>query len=197
MDKLGRNYVLTLSTPQAAAPIVVTLPFTLEFDITRNTLSSANVCQVRLYNLSADVRNAVRFNPSNLGQSLQWPIELRAGYGPNPAALPVIFQGNVSQAWSVREGTNFITQIECFDGGAAYQQGQTNQEFPAGTTTQAVIATLAKTLPGVTLGAVGDYPGVLARGNAYTGSTTEILTELTGGGFFIDQGQANALGTNE
>lgn len=191
MDKFGRNYQLLVGT-QNGGTITVALPFTIEFDITRNTLTSANVCQIRIYNLSQVNRNQIRFNASDYGQFR--PVVLRAGYGQN---LPVVFTGNVSQAWSVREGVNFITQIECYDGGFAFSNGVTATQFPAGVTQKNVIQTLAGTLPNVKLGAVGDYPGTLGRGNSYSGNTTEILRDLTGGGFFIDNGKANALGTNE
>lgn len=200
MDKFGRTYTLSIQTPNPGAHggpdvggiIVITLPFTVEFDITRNTLTSANVCQLRVYNLGLQKRNQIRFNSSDYGTFRA--IEFRAGYGKNP---PVVFSGNISQAWSVREGVNFITQIECYDGGFAFNNGVTNTQFPAGTPQRAVIRSLAGSLPNIAVGAIGNYPGTLSRGNSYNGNTADILGELTGGGFFVDSGKANALGTNE
>lgn len=192
MIKFGRNYSLRIQVSDVQT-LTISLPFTIEFDITRNTLTSANVCQIRIYNLSQKNRGLVRYNASNQ----QFPhrsIELRAGYGTN---LPIIFSGNITQAWSVREGVNFITQIECYDGGFAFGNGVTDTQFPAGTEQKTVIKTLIGSLPFVTLGGVGDYPGTLSRGNTYSGNTTEILSQITGGGFFVDQGRGNALGTNE
>lgn len=191
MDKFGRNYILEVQT-QNGSTLTITLPFTVEFDITRNTLTSANVCQVRIFNLSEKNRNQIRFNVSDYGQFRL--VRLRAGYGSN---LPVIFTGNISQAWSVREGTNFITQIECYDGGFAFANGLTSAQFPAGTSQRDIIKNLASSLPNVSLGVVGDYPGSLSRGNSYSGATTDILREITGSGFFVDNGKANALNTNE
>lgn len=172
--------------------LVVKLPFTIEFDIIRNTLTSANVCKFRIYNLSLKNRNQLRFNISDYGQLRT--VQFKGGYGNN---LGICFQGNVSQAWSVREGVNFITQIECYDGGFAFVNGQTDAQFPAGATNQGVIANLAGSLPGVDVGAIGSYPGTLQRGASFSGTTTDHLRDLTGGGFFIDNGKANALGTNE
>ncbi len=191
MDKFGRNYELKIQTVSGNL-LTVTLPFSIEFDITRNTLTSANVCQIRIYNLSPFNRNQIRFNVSDYGRFRA--VELRAGYGTN---LAKIFAGNISQAWSVREGVNFITQIECYDGGFAFNNGVTNMQFPAGVEQKQVIRTLAGSLPEVEVGSFGSYPGTLSRGNTYSGNTTEILSQLTGGGFFIDNGVANALGTNE
>ncbi len=191
-DKLGRNYVLEVGQADGTT-LTVTLPFTIEFDITRNTLTSANVCSIRIYNLSLNHRNQIRYNQSNLGQPFRL-IRLKAGYGQN---LPFIFTGNISQAWSVREGVNFITTIECFDGGFAFGNGTTNIEFPAGETLQNVVENLAESLPFVSRGAIGSYPGTLTRGNSYSGNTADILKELTGGGMFIDQGKVHCLGDNE
>lgn len=190
--KFGRNYELQVGADDGQT-LTVKLPFTIEFDITRNTLTSANVCQVRIYNLSKLNRNRLRFNISNFGGPYR-PIKLKAGYGDN---LAEIFSGNVSAAWSVREGTNFITQIECYDGGFAFVNGTTNRQFAAGTPQTAVIQSVMSDLPNTKQGAIGAYPGVLSRGNTYSGNTAGILGQLTNGGFFVDSGKANALGTNE
>lgn len=192
MDKFGRNYELSVQT-QNGKILTVGLPFTIEFDITRKTLASANVGQFRVYNLSMNHRNQLRFNASDFGTFRG--LKLRAGYGNN---LSTVFAGNLTQAWSVREGVNFITQLECFDGGFAFANGITSTPFVAGETQKGVITSLASSLPHVTLGTIGDYSTEpLTRGNSHNGKTTDILGELTGGGFFIDNGAANALGTYE
>ncbi len=200
MDKWGRRYTLEIGLPLGNAlegiskgtVIEINPPFTVEFDITRNTLTSSNVCQLRIYNLAPDTRNLIRFNLSNYGEFR--PLIFRAGYGED---LPDIFTGNISQAWSVREGVNMITQIECYDGGFAYANGRTSREFTAGVPTRSVIQELMKDLPHISQGAIGNFPGVLSRGNSYSGNTTSLLAENTGGAFFIDKGKANALGTDE
>ena len=106
--------------------------------------------------------------------------------------------GNITQAWSVREGSNFITTIESFDGGYAYNNAQTNTSFPKGTTYDTVITTLADSLPQTTLGTIGDtYTNSLGRGNAISGRTMDLLNTYTGGGTFIDLGAVNCLAENE
>lgn len=192
MYKFGRNYQLEVQM-QTGELLVIGLPFTIEFDITRKTLGDANVGQVRIYNLSPLHREQIRFNVYEYGSYRQ--IRLKAGYG---TSLTTIFQGNMNVAWSVREGVNFITQIECYDGGYAYVNGVTNRSFPAGTPKNVEIATIMQDLPHTTVGTIGpSYNGVLSRTNVYSGNTANILSDITGGGFFIDNGVANALGTNE
>lgn len=190
-EKFGRNYSLLVETTTGET-ITITLPFTVEFNIVRNTFSSANSASIRILNLSEKNRNKIRKDVSDYGDIRS--LQFNAGYGVN---LPIAFAGDITQAWSVREGVNFITQIECFDGGSAFATGQTNEQFPAGTPQATVIKTLAQSLPGVSLGAIGKYEGVLGRGNSYNGPTLSILRELTGGGVFIDNGQVNCLGNNE
>lgn len=193
--KFGRNYILSVQT-NTGDTVVIKPPFTIEFDITRNVLTSANVCSVRIFNLSEKrrlqiLKDAFNFDDLRL-------IVLQAGYG--LANLPVIFAGNISQAWSVREGTNMITQIESYDGGFAFSNAQINQQFPSGTDQSSVINALISSLGpyGVQPGIVSPtYSGQLSRGNSYVGNPTTILSELTGNGFFIDRSKANCLADNE
>lgn len=193
MDKYNRNYSLAVEA-QNGSTITIELPFTLEFDITRNVLSSANVSSFRIYNLSEKNRNLLRKNKWDFDQLRK--IELRAGYDQN---LPVIFKGSITQAWSVRESVNFITQIESYDGGFAYVNAKTDTPFPAGTNQKDVIENFVNSLKpyDVQPGAVGNFSGSIGRGNTYSGSTTDILREISGGGFFIDNGRANVLQDNE
>lgn len=193
MDKFGRNYELTIDANDGGTQIILRPPLTLEFDITRTTLSSTNVCQLRIYNLSKENRNRIRFNTY---ANLQPPkfVTLKAGYGEN---LAIVFTGNISQAWSVREGVNFITQIEMFDGGFAFAHGHTNRQYPAGTPYRKIILDIMGDLPEVKIGAVGDFPGVLPRAKSFNGSPVDILNELTGFAFYVDSGRAYALKNNE
>lgn len=188
MDKYNRNYQLLVGKKDGTT-LQVNLPFTVEFDIHRNSFSSANVAQIRIYNLSPDNRAQIRkdqFDTLDLRQ-----ISLKAGYGDQ---LSLAFQGNISQAWSVREGVNMITQIESFDGGFAYINAVTDTQFVKDIPQKSIITALVKNLPGgVTKGAIGNWDGKISRGNTYSGKTTDILAELTGKGFFVDNMKANAL----
>lgn len=191
MDKFGRTYRLLIEKKDGTV-ITVEPPFTVEFDIHRNSLSSANVGKIRIYNLAPDNRNQIRKNQYDYQD--QRTITFYAGYGKN---MPLAFTGSITQAWSVREGNNMVTQIESFDGGFAYINALTNTSFPNGVPKTSIIDSLVKNLPGVKVGAIGDYQGQITRGSAYSGSTPDLLVEITGGGFFIDNGKANCLNDNE
>ncbi len=169
-------------------------PFTLELDVVRNILSSANFGTVRVKSLNEANRTRLRKNVYD--DDINRQLILRAGYEKN---LPIVFAGTVKQAWSWRESgaTEFTTQLDCFDGGFAFLNGITSQNFPAGTNTQDLYINLLRNLPGVTPGYIGEFDGKLLRGNVYNGTTAEILAELTGGAFFIDKQKAHILKDNE
>ena len=192
MDKYNRNYVLLIGKKDGTT-LRVTRPFTVEFDIHRNSLSSANVASFRIYNLNQNNRSQIRKDAFDYADLRS--IAFTAGYGDK---LSLAFKGNISIAWSVREGTNMITQIESYDGGFAYINAITNDQYRANTTQQSIIESLVSNLPGgVSRGTIGTYEGSISRGNSYSGNTTDILTEITGGGFFIDNMKANCLNDNE
>ena len=204
MIKLDRNYLLTVEGRDGST-VAVTPPFTLEIDITRNTLSSLSVGQFKIFNLSKDKRNNLRFNVSDIGRYQE--VKLLAGYGTN---LKLIFTGNISQAWSVREGVNFVTTIECYDGGYAFNNSETATTFTAEQTKLAYYRSIIGDLDHVEQGAIGPsaytdtttgVPITLGLGQAVTGkSATLIRDEASGGsksGFFVDLGLAHILGDNE
>ena len=186
-SKFGRNYELAIQNA-GPLPLLVTLPFTIEIDITRHSLSSANTCNIKIYNLSALNRNNLLFNAYNYGTFRL--VQLKAGYG---SSLTNIFTGNIFEAWSVREKVNFITNINCYDGGFAFVNGDININFLAGTPRQTVIETIMNLVPNVTFGAAGLFSGVLMKDESYSGNPAQILYEMTGGAFFIDKGKSYVL----
>lgn len=210
MDKFGRSYELYVQEQNSAVSLLsglatpspltstddgfikIALPFTIEFDIKRNILSSANVSSIRVLNLSENNRKKI-FKPQyDYGSSKQ--VLLKAGYGTN---VPVIFSGFIQEAWSVREFNNFVTQIDSYDGGFAFTNAISDTTFQSGTSISSVLSSLIGDLPGVSHGVIGNYPGTLSRGNAYSGATVDLLRSLSGGGFFIDNGKAHVLRDNE
>lgn len=205
MDKFGRVYRLEIGGPNnVGIPLVVQLPFTIEFDITRNTASSANVAQIKIYNLAENTRNFIRFNVSDTGTYRS--VKLYAGYGSNP---PLIFYGNISQAWSVREDVDFVTTIESYDGGFAFNNSTIQEPItsPNGKTPRkAYLNNLLNGLDYISPGAIGPSfytdnqtgePQYMPRGNSVNGPTASIIKEEANFGFFIDLGVAHLLNNNE
>lgn len=191
MDKLGRNYFLKVQKLEGDY-LEIRPPFTMDFDVSRTILSSANTSTIRVYNLSEANRSQIRKDTTDFDFNLN--VVLQAGYQLN---MPVIFQGNIKQAWSHRQRVDFITEIQSFDGGFAMVNGTSNQTFKTGTPNVNVLRSLINDLPGVTQGTVGAFPASTIRGAAYSGRTADLLSQLSGNSFFIDNGKANILGDDE
>lgn len=224
MDKLGRNYALYievvtpsiknarqaqyavqigadaydfLNTSQYTIPeentLVIKPPFTLEFDVKRNFWgTSNNTAEVRIYNLSENNRNLCRFDVDNYGEFRR--VVLQAGYGDQ---LSTIFIGNLQEGYSQREGTNFITTLSFLDGGYNFQNSIINQTFENGLSLNQIFIQMIQSMPGISVGAIGNYPEVNIRSSAYAGYTTALLNELSLGGFFIDKAKAHVLNPDE
>lgn len=196
MDKFGRNYNLFIDTADGET-LRITPPLTLEFDISRKILGSANRGSLRIYNLSKDNRNNIRFNMYNYTQFRA--VKLYAGYGSN---LALIFQGNITEAWSQREGINFITQVESFDCGFAYAKSQSSFTPSSGTNQVDIIKQLVNDMtqvdPNTSVGSISSgYSANISRANPQVGNSADRINDIAGNGFFIDNGRVNCLQDNE
>ena len=166
----------------------------LNEEMNQSFMSSASNSNIRIYNLSASNRANIRKDAYDRNTLRELVFE--AGYGNNLSMLCV---GQINQAFSIREGVNYVTEIETYDGGFAYLGSESNVHYPAGTPYRTIIIDLIKSLKpqGVSLGAVGDIQGTCGRGFSAKGSTVDVLRELTGGKFFIDNGFGNVLDNSE
>ncbi len=194
--KFGRTFRLTVDVSDTES-IVIDYPLTLIFDVSRNTLASANRGHFQIYNLKPDNRLKVyhdRYDTQTYRQ-----IVLQAGYE-DESPLPTIFRGNIIQASSYRAGTNWITEIEAFDGGFGIINGQVSQTVPAGWDLPQIIKSVLGGLPNVTVGAVGDLDQQNARGLTVMGNSWEIANRIAAGQdatAFVDNEQANLLKKDE
>lgn len=205
MNKFGRTYQIEIEKIDGNI-LTITLPFTIEFSITRNALSSANVADFQIYNLSQSNRDSIAKNLNDNGHFRL--LRFKAGYGDN---LPVCFQGAISQCVSYKQSrVDMITDIQCLDGGLQFATAPTVpiQTFPKGTDIKKqMIPALINALPGnsqgqqITVGAIGNkINGVLSRSNSFSEHPLDVLKGFSGGsstGFFIDTGKAYFLADNE
>lgn len=203
MEKRRRNYQLLIEEgfrtfqqvsdglPQGST-IQIGLPLTVEFDIVRNVLASANTSSIRIVNLAENTRGKIYKDA--FATNYFKGIELKAGYGDT---IPTIFKGNISSASSVRESVGMVTRVEAYDGGFAFTNGRADVAFQGGTPINQILDSAIKYLPQVNKGAVGNYSGKLARGLTLSGNPAEQLAQLTNGGFFVDNEKAYCLGDNE
>lgn len=198
-EKFGRNYLLNVQkNTDRKATLQIGLPFTCEFDITRNLLSSANVASIRVYNLSKQSQAEILKDQTNTEESGQKIVVLQAGYGDGPS-FPIIFSGHVRTGYTIRSGVNIVSEFQAFDGGNAYINASLEQTF-SGQSYQEIVTALIKSLSafGVTPGTIGVIPGKPGRAYSVSGPTIDSIKSIVGEtAFFIDNGKANVLSVSE
>lgn len=190
-QKFGREYRLTLDLADGKPPIVIQLPFTVQFWIQRNTLSDLNRLDIDVYNLSESNRNRIFQDRFDL--TTNRTLILEAGY----TTLYRIFAGRIWRASSAREGTNIVTRIEARDGSFDVATSQTYQTFQQGQTLGDVLKFLAGQFPTLEIGAIGSYPQVLQRPLALNGATYDLLKKYSDNQMFIDNGKIYILADSE
>lgn len=191
--KFGRTYKMSVQGQYFTWQIAY--PTTLVFDVQRSTFASANKGTFTLYNLEMAARRDIYFDRFVNDQRLK--LVLQAGYVGSPV-LPTIFSGDVRVAWTQRQGVDWLTHIEAFDGGFAFYNAQAEGlALPTGYTMQsAAEALVGKMAPyGVKLGKVSEIAVPNSRGVAFPGSAWDSLKRLVPGDgqLFVDNGVANIL----
>lgn len=177
--------------------VQIQYPLTLVFDVNRNTLATSNTGHFRIYNLKPETRNQI-FHDRNATLDYK-RIKVQAGYE-DQSPLPEIFTGNIIQAYSRREGTNWVTEIEAFDGGFGILNGQVSQTVPKGWNLRQLITTVLGTIPKTSVGAVGDLTGDSSRGITLMGNSWNLLSGVANSNnasAFIDGEVSNILKRNE
>jgi len=171
----------------------------VRFTVKRSLSSKvANSCEIDVYNLNADSRGALQ------GQRDVY-VSLDAGYA---AGSSTIFRGDLAEAWSTRDGTEWITTITSNDGGTARKTKRIQKTYPAGANIPAMLESIANEL-GLGLGNLGAVAASAAflstgmrtapAGYTASGSALEQLERLAracGLTFSVQDGQLQFLGFN-
>ncbi len=200
--KFGRNYKLTVEKNDGQL-LELTLPYSIEFSLTRSGLGSTNVCQVRIHGLGPENRKQLRYDWSNYTRSKL--LRLNAGYGDD---MPLIFLGTVDQGYSYREGVDFVTTLQAQDGGYCASNSIIPKNagvFPAKTPMQTIYKTLMGYLNFTEFGQIGDsfiYDNngqliIIQKSKSFTGNVVDNLNKLSGHALFIDNGRSYILTNDE
>lgn len=210
MEKFGRVYSLKVEVDdgvnvsplreefRANKNIEITLPRTIEFEISRQSLSSAQTATFRVMGLGEHERNSIEKDIFQFTQLRA--VQFRAGYdSPSGKFMPIVFNGTVKTAYSWRESNVWITEIQAYDGGWQMANGFNASITQApGATSAQTIRQLAKLLPyqaGNPI--VGDFPTTNKRGEVLFGNLWDLILQKTNGLAIIDNGQVKALNYSE
>lgn len=141
--------------------------FRIRFKCEKTIDSTPNKATVSIYNLNPDSRSAVEREGSIL--------TLQAGYGDS---VETVFEGNIAKGVTVKDGADYITEIEIGDGLSAFQNSTLDQSFKPGTQVRDVVRTLTQAF-GVSQGEQRPIPTqVLNNGIVVSGPVRDSLTKI-------------------
>ena len=185
------------SVEKSGSILSIKYPFTCDFTIVRSNCGNANTGHFVINNLSSSTRANIYkdiWDRTNFKS-----IQFFAGYsdGPN-SRLPCCFNGTIKQAYSQRNGADFHTTIEAFDGMVSFPVNMLSGSIPAGTSQSDAIKQLANDAsPNSKLTLSQQFSGATKRISSYMGSPLDVLNDATGGTSYVDSGNIYALMNND
>lgn len=195
MLKLQRNYRIEVQDKFGEVRVIA-FPLRCDFQVSRNTLAGYNTGDFTVYNLSDSLRSSLVRNTISFSDSRTF--KFYAGYGSGPdAQLPLVFSGLVQTCVSDRDSVEWYTRFECNDPDPISKNRNISVALQAGSFQASNIENLINTFMNpVQFGKIGslfENSPTLPRGNAYSGSITNILRSITNKNFFVDNGKAYVL----
>lgn len=158
----------------------IDFPLTCRFRVINNSLFSCGSAVFQIYNLSEDTRNDLYKDPYE--QFTYKQIIFAGGYqidSSNGGAitLPIIFRGNITQAYSYRQGPDWITEIQALDGGFAIDNGSINLTKPTPYSFENMLSDAVSAMPNVKLGVIGAFEVDNSRGLTFMGNPWDLITQ--------------------
>lgn len=198
-SKFLRQYLLSVTSAQGEE-INITDPISVEFEITRQNLASLNTATFTVYNLAERTRMAIFHDIYDISKYL--PVVFYAGYNygseETNTFLAQCFKGHIKQAYSVREGSNYKTVIECWDGGTALNSSFTSQTVPSGNPVKSILNNLIGSMANIAGAVIGNqFEDVSQRATTLFGAPVDIANKISGGNFYIDNQTAFAMKRDE
>lgn len=188
--------------------IVIENPITCNLNISVDVAGNANMGIFQFINLSEQVRADLWFDVYTAGNK-RIVIKFYAGYGyPDETdtkghpkfVRPLIFLGEFKQCISYKDGrsTEWITDIQAFEGGYFYEYGYINTTFVKGLEFVDVVNYMLESDKNTKIGYITPEIGRLPRNKTFIGQTMDLLGREYGGyEAFIDKGQFNILDAND
>ncbi len=190
--KFLRNYEIRIKTPYGDQ-ITINPPVSAQIDVDRNVMASANTASVTVYNLAPSTRSKIYKDRFLFTE--YWQMIIMAGY---ENKLYEIFRGNIQEAYSYKQRTEWITKIDGYDGMYAIQNGFVSETVAAGTPKQDIISRMVSTMPNLIEGVIGgSVYGTSDRAQVLVGSSYDSIQQLSGGKAYIDGEKLNVLDSNE
>lgn len=210
MEKFNRVYSLSVEVDdgintsplrdefRANKSLTITLPYSIDFEICRQNLTSAQTGTFRIFNLGEKTRDAIQKDIFQFTQLRA--IQFRAGYdSPSGKFMPLVFNGTVKTAYSYRVDQTWITEIDAYDGGWQMTNGNlVSITQSPGIAAADTILQLSRLLPNQSGSPIiGNFPVMNKRGEVLFGNAWDLVLQKSNGLAFIDNGQVKVLNYNE
>lgn len=159
------------ATDDAGTTIDIGPPFRVTFKVKRDLSRHPNSCEIRIYNLAEQTRGIIEKGALR--------IRLYAGHA---GVARLLFDGDLTRAWSEREDeASIVTIIFVGDGARAYAEARMNKSYRPPIRVATVLGDCAKSLglklpPEVEQSA--ELRQALEGGISLHGPTRDVLTRL-------------------
>jgi hypothetical protein len=201
--KFGRRYVLRVQTIESefeadSRYVEIKYPITCEFNIVRHNMASSNTANFTLYNINPQTRNQIFKDQYDQTKILS--IQFFAGYSEweKAAPLPQVFNGTIKRASSIRNGQDFLTEIEAYDGAINMATEVVSATKPAGVSKQEIMETIKEGIKDMASFTIGDkFNEATKRGVAIMGNPNDLMQQYSNNSFYIDSQNGYVLGENE
>ena len=118
--RFGRDYELIITL--TSGEVVKIIPeLRVQFEVNKSINGKLNSCKLKIYNLSEDKRKKLIKDKTD--NNIMMPFLFKAGY----SKLETLFKGSVWEAFSVKQGADFITTINSLDGAYDYFNSYTSK----------------------------------------------------------------------
>lgn len=170
--KLGAN-----SSPDTAIEIGSDgADFKIEFTITKSRDISANMCDIRVYNLSPDIRQT--------SDNEYDRIVLEAGYGDEESnTYGTIFDGWIKKLTHSRSGDDVVSQYIGRDGGVAYSSARVNKTYDGNSTYRGIVKDISLNMNNIVVGDISGIPDSAlvsesGRTETYSGTALSAINRI-------------------
>lgn len=186
-ERFLRDYSLTIGIGSQA--VTIAPPFRIAFSATKSDDSSLNKMTLKAYNLGEAKRLRI---VRDEGGTDYFPLEFSVGY---QGKLEPVFRGSIETAASPREGAEFVTSIECLDGGQDFLRGFVSATV---TTKSAAFDAILGSMPNTARGKIGSATEII-RPKVLVGNSIAVTQEMLDPGqkWFIDNERLNILRPDE
>jgi len=187
-NRFIRDYELVITLPNNEA-VEIKPELRVQFQITKSIRGGLNSCALRVYNLNEDKRMKIVKNKQNNLKMIKFLF--KAGYKNN---IGLLFKGNVWNAYSIKQGADFITIINSLDGGYDMINSFTSKTINGGNYIEHILADM----PNTQKGALTNLKK-LFRPKVLVGNSHKLIEENMGidETFFIENEKLYVMKDNE